>query len=474
MIKTGYNFFRLPFTWYLLPLCIVLFFSSCKKDSFITSGDARIATSLDSLKYDTVFTSIGSITKSFKINNLNTQKLLLSEVKLMGGANSSFKINVNGAPASELNNIEIASEDSIYIFVTANINPNTANLPFIVTDSIRIMFNGNTRFVQLEAFGQNANFLRNRIIKGDITWTNNLPYVILGSLQVDADASLTIEAGCKIYSHADAPFIVDGTLVAKGTKDDRVVFAGDRLDEDYRDLPASWPGIYFRGSSKNNVLTYTIVKNAYQAVVAEQASVNANPKITLHQCIIENAYDAGILCVNSSLAADNTLISNCGKNIYIIYGGNYIFTNCTAAAYSPYLSHKDPVLTANNFALQNGNTLTADLEAVFRNCIFWGQDGIVEDELNIAKQGNNNFDVLFDHCLYKSKNDPANSVFSAPVKNMDPLFDSIDVSRRNFNFHINNAQAPGLDKGIATGFLKDLDGNDRSIGLPDLGCYEKQ
>ncbi|MEP7142947.1 MAG: hypothetical protein ABI707_08755 [Ferruginibacter sp.] len=473
-MRTGSNFSRFSFACCWLPAVLCLLICSCKKDSFITSGDARIATSVDSLKYDTVFTSIGSITQSFKINNLNSQKLLLSKVKLMGGASSAFKININGVPAKEVNGIEIAAEDSIYVFVTVNINPNTANLPFIVRDSIEITFNGNSRFVQLEAFGQNANFLRNRVIKGNITWSNNLPYVILGSLQVDTDAMLTIEAGCKIYSHADAPFIIDGSLVINGTKKENVIFTGDRLDEDYRDLPASWPGIYFRGSSKNNSLTYTVIKNAYQALVAEQPSGNSNPKIVLHQCIVDNAYDAGILCVNSSLAADNSLISNCGRNINIIYGGNYTFTNCTVAAYSTYISHKNPVLTANNFALQNGTSLTADLDATFRNCIFWGEDGFVDDEVSVSKQGSNHFNVTFDRCLYRAMNDPANSVLTVPVKNLDPSFDSINVSKRYYDFHITNGQAPGINKGAITRFLKDLDDNDRNIGLPDLGCYEKQ
>ena len=474
-MKTGFTFLKLSFAGCFLPVALCLLVSSCKKNSFITSGDARIATSVDSLKYDTVFTNIGSITQSFKINNPNNQKLRLSKVKLMGGAASAFKINVNGMPWPEVNDIEIAADDSIYVFVTVNINPNAANLPFIVKDSIQIIFNGNSRFVQLEAFGQNANFLRNRIIKGNITWANNLPYVILGSLQVDANASLTIQRGCRIYSHANAPFIIDGTLVDNGTKENNVVFTGDRLDEDYRDLPAGWPGIYFRGSSKNNILTFAIIKNAYQALVAEKPSGNANPKIILHQCIVENAYDAGILCVNSSLQANNSLISNCGKNINIIYGGDYTFTNCTVAAYSSFFSHKSPVLTVNNFASQNGAILTADLNASFRNCIFWGENNAVDNEISVSKQGTNSFNVAFDRCLYKAKNDPANSVFTNSFKNQDPLFDSIEVSKRFYDFHITkNSQAPGINKGVVTGFLKDLDDKNRNNGLPDLGCYEKQ
>ena len=472
-MKTGLYFLRSYLSFCLLPFAICLLFASCKKDLFITSGDARIATSVDSLKFDTVFTSIGSVTQSFKISNRNNQKLLLSKVRLMGGSASAFKININGRPSAQVSDIEIAAEDSLYVFVTVNINPNAGNLPFIVKDSIQILFNGNTRFVQLEAFGQNANFLRNRIIKGNITWPNNLPYVILGSLQVDTNASLTISRGCKIYSHANAPFIVDGTLIINGTVNEKVVFTGDRLDEDYRNLPASWPGIYFRSSSKNNVLTFTTIKNAYQAIVAENPSGNANPKITLQQCIVENAYDAGLFCVNSSLQASNSLISNCGKNVTIILGGTYTFTNCTVAAYSSLISHKNPVLTVSNYAMQNGVAVTANLSAAFRNTIFWGESGLVGNEVVVEKRGANTFNVLFDRCLYKAATDPASSVITSPVKNQDPMFDSVDIPRRYYDFHISK-NSPAINKGAATGFLKDLDDNPRNNGLPDIGCYEKQ
>ncbi|MES2850188.1 MAG: hypothetical protein V4685_14110, partial [Bacteroidota bacterium] len=155
---------------YFLFFAFFLSISSCKKDSFITSATARLSTSADSIKYDTVFTSIGSTTQSFTIRNENDQKLLVSSIKIMGSSSSPYKININGLAATEARDIEIAAEDSIYVFVTVNINPNLNDLPFIVKDSIQIQYNGNTKFVQLEAFGQNANFLRNRMIDVNTTW----------------------------------------------------------------------------------------------------------------------------------------------------------------------------------------------------------------------------------------------------------------------------------------------------------------
>lgn len=467
---------RAPF-FCLLPIAYCLLITtSCKKDSFITSEFAQLRITADSLKYDTVFTTTGSVTQSFKIINENNQKLRLSKVKLMGGTASAYTMNVDGVATAEANNLEIDANDSIYVFVSVTINPNAANLPFIVSDSILINYNGNNRHVQLQAYGQNANFLRNRVITGNVAWTNNLPYVILGSLRIDTTASLTILPGCRIYSHADAPFITDGTLIINGTKASPVIFTGDRLDEGYKDLPASWPGMYFRGSSKNNVLTYAVIKNAYQGIVPEKPSVNANPKVILHQCIIDNAFDAGILAVNSSLQADNSLISNCGSNIILNYGGVYNFTHCTIAAYSTnYIIHKNPLVSVNNFTQQAGGTLTADMNAVFRNNILWGDEGMVTNELAVFKQGANPFTVLFEKNIYRSAADPANSTLTGNIRNADPAFDSINVTKNIFDFRITkNAASPALNAGNTTAFIKDLNDNNRNVGLPDLGCYEKQ
>ncbi len=452
----------------VLSICI---FSSCKKDSFITSADARLRTSVDSLKFDTVFTTTGSITKSFKIFNNNEQKLLLSKIKLSGRATSAFKINVNGIAATELNNIEVAANDSIYVFVTVTVNPTAASLPFIISDSILIDFNGRNAKVNLEAFGQNAIFIRNGLIVSNVNFTNILPYVILGGLQVTSAGSLTINAGTKIYCHADAPLIIDGTLICNGTKLQPIDFAGDRLDGPYYGFPASWPGIYFRNTSKDNVLQFANVKNAYQALVVDRPSINANPKLILKQCIIDNALDAGLLFTNTKVVAENCLVSNCGRGIDASYGGNYSFTHCTVASYSNnYVLHKKPSVFLTD---ANDNNQTNALSVSLQNCIIYGDAGFVQNEIQTTKVGST-FNVNIDHCLYRAVTDPTNTIINVSIKNIDPSFDSVDNSRRFYDFRITkNATAAGINKGVATSLLKDLDDKNRNVSLPDIGAYEK-
>ena len=458
----------------IISLLTLLF--SCKKESFINSPDASVTITADTLKYDTVFVTAGSVYRSFKIINENDQKLRLSSIKLMGSTNSAYTINVDGSPGPQLNNLEIEANDSLYVFVQVNIDPSANNLPFIIRDSIQITYNGKNRLVQLEAWGQNAHFFRNKKITADETWSNDLPYVILGSLTVDTNKTLTINKGCRIYVHADAPIIIDGTIQVNGLKDtvDRVYFRGDRMDDPYKDFPAGWPGIFSGGSSKDNVFNYAVIKNAYQAIATQDPSPNANPKIILNECVIDNAYDAGIIAINSSIRARNCLVSNCGKNLVLAKGGDYDFTHCTVASFANnFIQHKDPVLLVSNFININNVPVTAALTAIFTNCIFWGEGGLVDDEVVVAIDGANS-PVIFNGVLFKVQTNPANSTLTQMINNQDPQFDSINTSKNYYDFRLKTG-SPAIDKGVNAGVSSDLDGKVRPVGLlPDLGCFENQ
>lgn len=456
----------------ILAISFAILIFSCRKDSFITSPDARVQFSSDTLKFDTLFVTAGSTYRSLKIINDNNQKLRISSLQLMGGSGSVYRINVDGVAGSSFSNLEIEANDSIYVFVQVNVNPGSGNLPFILRDSILINYNGRNRKIQLEAWGQNAHFFRDKVVNADETWNNDMPYVILGSLLVNNNATLTINKGCRIYVHADAPIVVNGTLLVNGLKDtaDRVYFQGDRLDDPYRDYPAAWPGIYFLASSHDNVLTYAMIRNAYQAIGITDPSPNAFPKLTLNETVIDNAYDAGIIALNSSIRARNCLISNCGKNLLLARGGDYQFIYCTVVTYANrFIDHKNPVLSLSNFA--NGSS--ADLSALFRNCIFWGENGLVNNEVDVIKNGNTVFNVIFDYTLWKVQANPANTTLNQVINNQPPLFDSISTSTNFYNFRL-KAGSAAINKGVNTSILSDLDGNPRAVGTPDLGCFEKQ
>ena len=192
-------------------LGMAFFNSSCRRLSFIDDADAQLKFSADTVKFDTVFTTVGSATRSFKIYNTYNQQLRISEISLAGGEGSIFRMNVDGFPGDVFSDIEIPANDSIYIFVEVTVDPDGEPLPFIVEDSIRFVTNNNEQFVQLVAWGQNAHFFDGAILCDEV-WENDLPYVIYNSLLVDTLCSLTIREGCRIYMHGGSSFFVLGTL----------------------------------------------------------------------------------------------------------------------------------------------------------------------------------------------------------------------------------------------------------------------
>ena len=115
-----------------LLICLLTWLNSCRKETFTQSPDARIRLSIDTLRFDTVFTSTGSVTGTVKIYNENDQKIKLSHIRMAGGQSSYFRMNADGFESQDIRDLEIRANDSLYLFVAVTIDPNANNLPFLV------------------------------------------------------------------------------------------------------------------------------------------------------------------------------------------------------------------------------------------------------------------------------------------------------------------------------------------------------
>lgn len=450
----------------LFPVIVfsVCFFASCSKQGFTDSPDATLSVT-DSIRFDTLFTNTGSITKNYTIINTNSQKLRLQSIRLAGGEQSPYKINVDGVPAAMIENIELDAGDSIYVFVSVTIDPNSEITPFLIKDSIEVSFNGNRLYTHLQAYGQNAHFLDHHLVTSNTTWENDLPYVISGGLYIAEEATLTIEEGCRIYIHANAPVLVEGSLIINGTDSNHVSFLGDRLDRGYRDLPAAWPGIIFTENSRDNSITFATIKNAYQAITVIGAA--PTPKLRLAQCVIDNIYDTGIMGLASGIEAENCLISNCGTNLHLAGGGQYKFTHCTISSTNNiYFNHTRPIVYISD---SHEQVTGSPVAVTFTNSIIWGDGSVVDNEIMTEHKGNSPFEITLDHTLYGKQTQALPAQDINCIVNQNPLFDSIDASRRIFNFRL-KPTSPAIGAGTATGITIDLENKPRS-GSADLGCY---
>ncbi len=467
-------------------LCTVLlavFATGCRKEKFLDAG-GELRFSVDTLTFDTVFTSLGSFTAWVKIYNPQNQPVNISSIRLEGGDGSQFNINVNGKKGNVVQDIEIAAKDSIYVFATVNIDPTDENNPFVVQDKLIATLNGRQYTIPFIAFGQNAYYIVNETITTSQTWKTDKPYVIIKNAAIDVGVTLTIPAGCRIYVHGDSRLFVLGTLKVKGTKQDSVIFQGDRLDRKYfgnEGYPGEWGGIYFNYTSHDNEIDYAIIKNVGGSTrlndlsftpAAIQLNIDTvddgKPQLLLTNSIIENSIGHGILAFSSTLIARNCLINTCGAQCLAVFqGGGYYLDNCTIVTYGTNkVSHIDnPVMALLNYFDQGNNTYIAGpLVVEMRNSVVWGS---LETEFFAKGVEGAEFNVTLENCLVKNKDGMPAGIKATDCKvNEDPRFK--DYAGWNYR---PGEGSPLINAGKDIGLLTDLDGKARDT-QPDIGCYE--
>lgn len=455
---------------------------SCKKEEVLKDAGASVSLSTDTIFFDTVFAGVGSITKQFKIFNPYDEKIIISSVFLAGGQNSYFRMNVNGTPGAMVKEIELEGKDSLFVFIEFKAPVINQNTPYIITDSVGFSLNGNTKWLQLLAYGQDAHFIKAdnfidglppfKIIAHEgevVTWTNDKPYVITGYAVIDSTAKLIIEEGCRIYFHKGAGLWVykGGSIKVNGTLQQPVTFQSDRTDEYYKDLADQWDRIWINEGSVDNEFNYAIIKNGFIGIQAETMQQNMGNKLILNNTIIKNMSGAGILTRYYKIDSYNTVVANCGQSLLALtLGGEYNFTHCTFANYWSGSVRQTASLILNNYnqiqslPLQNTN---------FTNCILYG---VNENEITIDKSTSTEiFKYKFENCLLKTSLNTASSEFINCLKNVNPEFK--DESK--FEFWLNST-SPAINKAkleAAQLFPNDLKGKSRiADNTPDIGAYE--
>ena len=473
-------------TGLLLTLAVLLAagFSGCRREFINEDPEAKLRFSTDTLHFDTVFTTVGSITLPLKLFNDYSTTLNVSNISISGGEVSNFRANVDGEPGDVFTDISIPPFDSLYMFVEVTVDPNAEALPYVIEDSIQFITNGNEQHVKLIAWGQNANFHYGEILC-DTVWTDNLPHVIIGSVLVDTLCQLTISAGTDIYMHGGSAFYVLGSLKVYGVKDNPVTFQGDRLEDFYQDLPGQWEGIYYLRGSTNNVLDYAVIKNGIEGITLGFSTnpdlgsfLSNQPVVTINNTIISDIQNNGITSLNSKIKATNTLIYNIGgSNAALFMGGDYTFRHCTLAGYgSSNLTHQAPVLGVfDYYAFNTEIVVQNDLSnARFENCIIYGTiaegDEVVADTLDTVTV----FNMSFDHCVLRTTLTPALLNATDCFLNQEPVF--ANTGERNY---CPTTGSPAINAGIETPadpVTIDIRGHIRPFGatLPDIGAYETE
>jgi hypothetical protein len=449
----------------------ITLFMNCRKDRINTSPNAKLGFSQDTILFDTLFTTIGSTTRYFRVYNPTNEKLIISAISLEQGTQSQYRINVDGLSGVSFNDIEVPAKDSIFIFVQVTINPTAQNSPLLVEDKIKFLTNGNSQEVILHAFGQDAYFHLREIITEDTQWQNDKPHLIYGYCALDSGFTLTIPAGTKIHGYNNAIlYIYKSSLHVQGSVGNEVEFKQARTENfllaPVDSVAGQWRGIYFY-APKNSIIQYTQIRNAVIGVQID--TLNGLDSVSLVNVRIHNSVYAGVLTQGGNIFAQSSLFGNAGQfSGFFSIGGKVFIDHCTFANYWPGQRNNALFVFKDYYKDVNDNfQYRPFVQAVLKNSIIYGKNDneFILDTLSRIYTGNVP-NISMSHCLFKTEFALNTSSFYTNCwKNQDPNFQNTGF----WNFKASGSAV--IERGTFTVPVPDLEGTPRNITQNTLGAY---
>jgi len=484
---------RLPILFLLAFTFVCVLFSACEglDDNYSTNPNHRLSFSVDTLSFDTVFTTVGSATRQFMIYNSNSEALNIETVMLADGQKTGFRMNVDGRKGDRFENLLILAKDSMYVFVEVTVNPNDKDQPLLIQDSVVFFVNGIQQSVLLEAYGQDVHLLKGGVtFNEDTTLSAKRPFLVYDNVIIAENTTVTIEKGATMYMHNDAQWILSGTMVANGTEDEPITFRGDRLDFIIDDVfaydrsPGQWGGITFKPESYNNVLDYTIIRNGTTGINCLPASTDQS-KLKILNSQITNMDGNLLMAVNCNIEVINTELSNAKDTLAGLYGGNYQFIHSTLANHMTIKSRNTSyTLALSNLKEESKNVkFEGALNASFSNCIIDGNSSAGkepwEGEIKLDDSGSQNFSYSFNHCVLKTNGENSGNNTENIFITRSPSFRALGGRDNKYRYDLrpDSATTVGVgkaDRTITTEYPIDRYGIDRltSEHGPTIGAYE--
>lgn len=454
---------------------ILLLIISCTKKSFISGDALPLILSVDTVYFDTVFTTLGTATRELRVTNPNSDWLRIDRISTSNPESSPFRLNINGEQGNSRENIEIAPGDSLFIFVDALIDPTNQDNPISIIDSIVFVYGSQEQDVNIMAWGQDIELINGTEIVTE-TWSGSKPYVVYDFMMVDTMETLTIEEGVKVLFHRGSTMYIAGTLIVNGSLDKPVIFSSDRYETVYDDIPGQWNGMYFLNGSSSNSIDYAVIRNAVSALhLGNLFSPDPAPDLNIKNSIIMHNTVSGISSLGAIIDLKNCVVSHCGYySLFMAMGGTYNFLHCTINNFWEYSSRTGPGVFISDYFEYGQEVLSnTPVIASFVNSVI---SGSLNNEVGVYSLGEQEFICSFNSCLLKidTEDEMWNSYnFANNLLNVDPLF----IERGMFDFRPDTL-SPLIDAADPV-YSISIDRDIRKFSRiadsgPDIGAYERQ
>lgn len=470
----------------LLMVCLL---TACEAERLSDDPNLHLSFSVDSINFDTVFTTIGSSTKQVLVYNHNKNAVEISSIT---HASKYFYINLDGENKEELlRNVRIEGGDSLFMFVRVEIDPQSSNSPVLIEDTLLFAVNGHTDILPMRAYGQNVHIIQTPQLRTNyttpVTFTATKPYLIFDTI-VALD-KLIIEPGASLYLHNNTSIYAFSDVEAQGTQQQPIRILGDRTDRLFDNVPyayasGQWGGVFLMHVQGEPVSQYVLnhveLQSGTIGLYCQSEDMQLRSSLQLLNSRIHNCSAYGLVLINTDAEVANSEISNCASFCVYSAGGHQVLTHNTIASYFgyPYTTiniHNHSREDVPAVYIYNEIDSCAPSDLSIHNCIITGANSnnlLTAVELTDDYPGEitGNYlkaDTLHVMCCH-------DNVYA---QDSDSVFTNIFYrygEYKYYNFHLHN-ESPArqiADSILALPYPYDRDGLSRQQVKPDAGCYQ--
>ncbi len=339
----------------------------------------------DTLFFDTLLTEQPSPVRFVHVHNPNDNAVEARAPSLVQAASSPFVVHVKGKPAEALSTIRILGNDSVLLTISTRLFSQAQQKPYELEDRLRVVVGEQAYTLVLHVWAQDATQHSDTLrITTNTTWEDRVGFLFDVGVVVEEGVTLRIQPGMRLFFQPGAGMEVRGQLLAMGDQDAPIMWSPARQDGSFRDAAGRWKGISFGANSVDNSIAHAYIRGPELAIRLGALSTlsEASPSLQLRSVRISDASRGGIAAYNAQLKAENVLIYHASDFLLLHYGGDYVYTHCSALNF-PY----DFIGRSRSFQFYNEHPLHSDglpLSVRIENSIFWGR---LAEEFSSTSEG---------------------------------------------------------------------------------------
>lgn len=357
-------------------------------DSFTVSTSARLSFSEDTIRFDTLFSTVPSATQTFWVRNESSDGIRILTARLERNNQSGYRVNVDGTYLDPVgSDFEVRKGDSILVFVEVTTRENRLEEPQLVEDNlIFTLESGVEQRVNLRTYSWDAQKLTDLVIRQDTVIESRVPIIVYGQgIRVEQGATLTLR-NTEFYFHDGAGIDALGNVMAE-----KCLFRGDRLDRMFSYLPydrvsGQWRGINLSSSDGYNLFTDCEIRNAVDAVVCDSTT------LYLYNTVVHNSSGEGLSARHSTVVVDYCQFSNTFGDCLGLFGCEASIQHSTLAQFYPFSANRGFALHFVNTELPMALVCTNTLVTGYADDVVLGE---VADTTVV-------FDYRFADCLLRT------------------------------------------------------------------------